>query len=143
LPKLRSLTLRGAVTADVIATLRRARWWPQLDRLAVVATNPMWGGGRDRQRDLVPEGWFALVESHVDPVVADGWEIAFGPNDTCRVALRGFCPQGSLEQLEEIVFDIGPIASIELVPSAYYSPARVDAARLAALVSCPVFCAGD
>lgn len=140
LPNLRSLVLRGTIADDVIPTLRTASWWKQLARVTIAAREPVWGSGVDRRRAVAPVGWFALVHEEDAPVASDGWEVAFGPEDACRITLRGFCSLGSVTRLDQILRDLPRTASIELVPSAHYVPSPTDADRLARIAGRPVFC---
>jgi len=122
LPALRHLIVRGDFTEQAARTLASAAWWRQLDRVTIVDDQPLaW-------RDLkVP--WVAVRIPCIDPVNADGWELAFGPNNACEVTQRGFSPEATREALQKLLATI-PVRSVKLVASRYYAPSADDAAFL-------------
>ena len=127
LPALRELVVRTDIP-DEVASLPRAKWWPQLSRLTVVTRENEYAEWKRRQAELgVP--WLAVAERFTDPVDTAGWEVAFGPDGACEVALRGFSPHGSLDALSELLSAI-PASPVKLVPSRYYVPSQVDVERL-------------
>ena len=126
LPKLRALTIHARDLDLAVASLPRAVWWKQLERLTVVDDDvAKWHG---RQRELgVP--WLAVVREFTDPVIAKGWEVAYGPGGACEITQRGWTPHASIDALKALLPSL-PKASFKLVKSAYYEPSPVDAARL-------------
>lgn len=128
LPALRRLAL-PRFCEDDITELVRATWWPQLERLT------LHHDGRDEfaawhaRRDELGVPWLALVQEHSNPNVADGWEVAFGPNGACEVTLRGFTQHATRDALRALLPAI-PSPQIKLVASEHYAPAQVDVTYL-------------
>jgi uncharacterized protein (TIGR02996 family) len=126
LPKLRTLTIHARDLDLAVASLPRAVWWKQLERLTVVDDDvPKWHG---RHRELgVP--WLAVVREFTDPAIAKGWEVAYGPGGACEITQRGWTPHASIDALATLLPSL-PKASFELVKSAYYEPSPHDRTRL-------------
>jgi len=108
--------------ADQIVT---ARWWSQLERLTIIDGRDTHRSWQARRAQLgVP--WLAVRNHHVVPATTDGWELAFGPDGACEVALRGFTPHATREALAALLAKVEAPA-VRLVPSRYYLPAQPDA----------------
>jgi uncharacterized protein (TIGR02996 family) len=126
LPALRHLILRGDFANHAANTLGTAAWWSQLERLTVVenarAAPQPWHALRSEL--AVP--WLAVRMLHDDPVRAEGWELAFGPDGTCEATLRGFTPEASRDALKKWLAAT-PVRAVRLVASRYYAPAATDA----------------
>jgi uncharacterized protein (TIGR02996 family) len=128
LPALRHLIVRGDYAEQAAAGLARAAWWPQLERFTIVDPRNMPHAWHDRRRELaVP--WLAVRTLHDDPVHADGWELAFGPDNACEVTLRGFTPEATRDSLKQLLAAT-PVRAVKLVASRHYAPATVDAEYL-------------
>ena len=127
LPALRHLIVRGDFNEQSITSLVRTRRWPQLDRLTIVDSL----GHASWQARRAPLGvpWLAIRMACSDPVRADGWELAFGPNSACEVTLRGFTPEATREALQKLLASV-PMRTVKLVASRYYAPSADDAAFL-------------
>src|SRR3569833_4194104 len=94
LPALRHLIIRGDFSEQSVHSLVRAAWGPQLARLTIIDGLKAPHTWQARQARLgVP--WLAIRTVCTEPVRADGWELAFGPDRACEVTLRGFLFVGS------------------------------------------------
>jgi uncharacterized protein (TIGR02996 family) len=128
LPELRHLSLRGDFTEQSISWLREAAWWQGLERLTIVdALNAPHTWLARHAQLAVP--WLAIRTVCSDPVRADGWELAFGPNNACEATLRGFTPEATRDALKKLLAAT-PVRAVKLVASRHYTPAAVDAELL-------------
>jgi len=128
LPALRHLIIRGDFNEQSIHSLVRAAWGPQLDRLTIIDGLKAPHTWQARQARLgVP--WLAIRTVCTEPVRADGWELAFGPDHACEVTLRGFTPEATRDALKKLLAAM-PARPVKLVASRYYTPSAADAAFL-------------
>jgi len=130
LPRLRELVISCA--RERLASLARAAWWRQLDRLTLVEADAR----RPPPELAEPPPCIAIATGAAG--LATGWQLAYRRDGAVEVTLAGWAATASFAALRVLLGGVPNGRRVVLAPSPYYVPDRAEAQLLSRTCERPV-----